>query len=256
MTAHDEHAADRPADGTNPFAPRPSGPPPYPAAPTGYPAAGPYPPAQPYPSAQPYPPAQPFPSAQPYPPTNAYPPAPAYGTPDGYPPAAYPFVPLPPLATWPYRVAAHLVDLAVPGLLGLIGVAVWLPGYITFIRTMAASAEQGTASMQTFPIFGTAYLVLVLCSLAGLAFTIWNRAFRQGRTGQSLGKQLVGLRLLNEQTMAPMGAGMAFVRDLAHYVDGAAMDVGYLWPLWDPKRQTFADKICRNVVVMDGRRGR
>lgn len=231
MTPHDEHATDRPADGTNPFAPGPSGPPPYPAAPTGYPAANPYPPA------------------------NAYPPAPAYGTPYGYPPAPYPFVPLPPLATWPYRVAAFLVDQAVPGLLSLVGLAIWLPGYIAFVRTMAASAEQGRATMQAVPIFGTAYLVMTLLSLAGLAFTIWNRAFRQGRTGQSLGKQLVGLRLLNEQTMAPMGAGMAFVRDLAHYVDGAAMYVGYLWPLWDPKRQTFADKMCRTVVVVDGRRG-
>jgi uncharacterized RDD family membrane protein YckC len=25
--------------------------------------------------------------------------------------------------------------------------------------------------------------------------------------------------------------------------------VGYLWPLWDDKRQTFADKILGTVVV-------
>lgn len=211
---------------------------------------------EPYPPAQPYPPAGAYPPAPPYPPAGAHPPAPAYGTPYGYPPAAYPFVPLPPLATWPYRAAAFLVDQLVPGLLSLIGLAIWLPGYLAFVRTMAASAEQGRASMQAVPIFGTAYLVMTLLSLGGLAFSVWNRAFRQGRTGQSLGKQLVGLRLLNEQTMAPTGAGMAFVRDLAHYVDGAAMYVGYLWPLWDPKRQTFADKMCRTVVVMEGRSGR
>ena len=39
---------------------------------------------------------------------------------------------------------------------------------------------------------------------------------------------------------------MAFVRDITHIVDGFFY-LGYLWPLWDPKRQTFADKICSTV---------
>jgi hypothetical protein len=25
--------------------------------------------------------------------------------------------------------------------------------------------------------------------------------------------------------------------------------LGYLWPLWDAKRQTFADEICSTVVL-------
>jgi uncharacterized RDD family membrane protein YckC len=25
--------------------------------------------------------------------------------------------------------------------------------------------------------------------------------------------------------------------------------LGYLWPLWDPRKQTFADKIVGSVVV-------
>jgi uncharacterized RDD family membrane protein YckC len=41
---------------------------------------------------------------------------------------------------------------------------------------------------------------------------------------------------------------MAFVRDLAHFLDGIFY-IGYLWPLWDPKRQTFADKVCSTVVL-------
>ena len=43
-------------------------------------------------------------------------------------------------------------------------------------------------------------------------------------------------------------AGMALVRDLAHIVDGFFY-LGYLWPLWDATRQTFADKICSTVVL-------
>ncbi len=33
-----------------------------------------------------------------------------------------------------------------------------------------------------------------------------------------------------------------------HVVDGLFY-VGYLWPLWDAERQTFADKIIQTVVV-------
>ena len=40
----------------------------------------------------------------------------------------------------------------------------------------------------------------------------------------------------------------AFLRDLVHILDGVAY-VGYLWPLWDDKRQTFADKIMRTIVI-------
>lgn len=40
----------------------------------------------------------------------------------------------------------------------------------------------------------------------------------------------------------------AFLRDLLHTVDGFFY-VGYLWPLWDAERQTFADKIVQTVAV-------
>ena len=51
-----------------------------------------------------------------------------------------------------------------------------------------------------------------------------------------------------ELTDAPIGPMNAFVRDLVHILDGMAY-VGYLWPLWDDRRQTFADKIVRTVVI-------
>ena len=46
-----------------------------------------------------------------------------------------------------------------------------------------------------------------------------------------------------------VGGGTAFLRELAHVIDGLPCYLGYLWPLWDDKRQTFADKICSTVVV-------
>jgi uncharacterized RDD family membrane protein YckC len=58
----------------------------------------------------------------------------------------------------------------------------------------------------------------------------------------------MGIKLVDERTGQPIGPGMSFVRDLAHTLDGFFY-LGYLWPLWDDKRQTFADKILSTVVV-------
>jgi len=49
--------------------------------------------------------------------------------------------------------------------------------------------------------------------------------------------------------LEPIGAGMAFVRDICHILDSLACYIGFLFPLWDAKRQTFADKIIHTVVI-------
>lgn len=41
---------------------------------------------------------------------------------------------------------------------------------------------------------------------------------------------------------------MALLRDVAHILD-AILCVGFLWPLWDRKRQTFADEIMSTLSV-------
>jgi len=57
------------------------------------------------------------------------------------------------------------------------------------------------------------------------------------------------LKLVGAQTGAPIGVGLSLVRAIAHIIDGIPCYVGYLWPLWDAKRQTFADKLLNTYVV-------
>ena len=73
---------------------------------------------------------------------------------------------------------------------------------------------------------------------------------RQGRTGQTIGKSAMGTYVVRESRRPvhrrrPVGRS----RDRAHIVDALPCLVGYLWPLWDAKKQTFADKIMGTVVV-------
>lgn len=130
-------------------------------------------------------------------------------------------------ASWPYR-AAYLIDLVVALL------PTWIARFI---------------AGQVGPTDPAAALIEQLGELLTLVIAAWNLWYTQGRTGQSLGKLVVGTRLVSEGTGQPVGGLTAFLRSVAHLVDALPCFVGYLWPIRDARRQTFADKLAGTVVV-------
>lgn len=136
-------------------------------------------------------------------------------------------------AHWGLRVKAFLLDLL----------------FQAFFVIPQVILNQGAQSSNSTGIA----LLSLLVALAGLWFVIWNQFVRQGSTGYSLGKQIVGIKLIKEQTGQPIGGWMCFGRNLLHLVDEVPLFLGFLWPLWDAKRQTFADKIVGSVVVVEPR---
>ena len=80
-------------------------------------------------------------------------------------------------------------------------------------------------------------IVWFLFAIASIAWWIYNRCIQAGRTGQSLGKRTLHMRLLSERTGEPIGGGMAFARDICHILDSLACYIGWLFPIWDAKRQ-------------------
>lgn len=91
----------------------------------------------------------------------------------------------------------------------------------------------------------------VLLGLAAIAWGAYN-GYLAGQTGQSYGKKVAGTRLILEETGAPPGGGLGVGRFFLHILDSIpCIPVGFLWPLWDSKRQTFSDKILKTVVVND-----
>lgn len=149
--------------------------------------------------------------------------APAYGPQGGYgaPAVAY--------ATWIQRVGAYLIDMVIYGVFIGIGVIVG-----------RGTDDAGLPTVNAF------YYVFLLLGLIVLGYNRWYLA---GKTGQSWGKKALGIRLVSERTGQPIGAGLAFVRDLAHFIDGIICYIGYLFPLWDAKKQTISDKIMNTLVV-------
>jgi uncharacterized RDD family membrane protein YckC len=189
-------------------------------------------------------PNQPYGQQPPQPPPYGSPPP--YGTPaqGGYGqqvPAPGGYVPDQPgyymgraLANWPQRVGAYLIDYLIAA----------IPAFLAVLLFSGTSSGNDASA--------GAGLVAFLLYLTSLGVWIYNRAILMGRTGQSWGKQVLNLRLVRMADGQPMGGGMCFVRDLAHILDALPCYLGYLWPLWDARRQTFADKVMNTVVLSEG----
>jgi uncharacterized RDD family membrane protein YckC len=143
-----------------------------------------------------------------------------------------------PLAGWGARVGATLVD----GLICAVPLIV-----LALIATAIGAAGDGEGAMAGF-----AGVLLILGYVLTVGLGIYNTVFKQGKTGQTWGKGVLKIRLVKMETGQPIGAGMAFVRSLCHILD-SFFYIGYLWPLWDDLRQTFADKIMGTVVMAEGR---
>lgn len=151
--------------------------------------------------------------------------------------------PAEPYAHWGRRVGAWFLDLVI-----------LLPFYIPAIIGVVmvsnhAVTDPITHQTTSGPGAGPGYAIALISYFGAILFGTWNQVFRQGRRGASLGKQWMQIVLVSETDGRPIGAGMTFVRMIVHIVDGLPCYLGYFWPLWDEKRQTFADKIMKTAVL-------
>lgn len=75
-------------------------------------------------------------------------------------------------------------------------------------------------------------------------------AMEGGATGQTLGKKVCNIRVVDADTGQPgIGAGRAIGRYFARWLSAIVLLLGYLWMLWDPKKQTWHDKLVSSIVV-------
>lgn len=97
---------------------------------------------------------------------------------------------------------------------------------------------------------GDAGAIFILAGIV-LAFVAAIRMMIQrGHLGYDIADAALGQTLLRDSSMRPMGSGWSvFGRGLAHILDALPLYLGYFWPIWDQKRQTFADKVSGTIVV-------
>jgi uncharacterized RDD family membrane protein YckC len=140
------------------------------------------------------------------------------------------------LASWGRRLAAILIDdllLLIPAAIGIVLVAV-------------DNFDNGVAPVA---IVGLVILGLTLTVGQAAYFTILNGNER----GQTYGKRLLGIRVIDEAVGGPIGYGRSFGRwavpAVVNFFCGIFGLVDGLWPLWDDRNQALHDKVAKSVVI-------
>jgi Mce-associated membrane protein len=128
-------------------------------------------------------------------------------------------------ARWHIRAAAFVVDV--------------LPG-VAVVATMALVSL-------AVPLRSTWWWLCVSVLATAILLTLINRMVWPANRGWSLGRALMGITVVRPDG-GSAGPGRLLLRDLAHLLDTISVFVGWLWPLWDPRRRTFADLLLRTEV--------
>lgn len=104
-----------------------------------------------------------------------------------------------------------------------------------------------SGSLEQMTDGGRAALSVAYIATFGIA--ILNRLVLQGRTGQSIGKKMTGLKIVKADTGERIGVGRNFLREVMSFFFNYICFLNFLWPLWDEKHQTWHDKVVSDIVI-------
>ncbi len=84
----------------------------------------------------------------------------------------------------------------------------------------------------------------ILSFLLGLGYSVWML---------STYSATVGMMILKIKIAKESGGKLSYqdaaLRYFASILSGIALGIGYLWMIWDSRKQTWHDKIAKTVVV-------
>lgn len=117
-----------------------------------------------------------------------------------------------------------------------------------FIAFKVKSLEE-LQQMQT-SAYGT------ITTLIGLAFgLVYSLIFWVNYEGATPGKRLLAIKITKDDG-AKITYAVSFIRWLSNFISAFALGLGYLWVLWDKRKQAWHDKIAKTVVIKTGEKPR
>ncbi|MGK7867942.1 RDD family protein [Falsiroseomonas sp. E2-1-a20] len=131
------------------------------------------------------------------------------------------------LAGFGPRLGAQLIDL------------LWLLPLSLVLGTLGALANGGELSGAGEAMANIIGALVVL--------TFW------ADRGATPGKLALGLRIVDAETGGQPSLRRLVLRYLGYLLSAIPLCLGYFWMLWDPRRQTWHDKLGRTLVVTVGR---
>lgn len=134
------------------------------------------------------------------------------------------------------RFAASFIDGIIVGIAqaflgGVLGIA-FLPISTVSNSELVASSIATTSSSIAMIVSILYYVILI------------------GKKGQTFGKMALGIKVVKVDTNQVPGIGGAVIREVVgKFLSAIILGIGYLWMIWDPKKQALHDKIASTVVI-------
>jgi uncharacterized RDD family membrane protein YckC len=118
---------------------------------------------------------------------------------------------------------------------------------ITLIAIMVFTFVVTAASKRS--VVGSNTDLLIVAGLTLLLFVL-NFVVLAGTGGQTAGMRILGIYIVRVDGR-PFTMKQALLRHMIGYpLSTAALFLGFLWMLWDPRQQGWHDKLARTIVVM------
>lgn len=101
----------------------------------------------------------------------------------------------------------------------------------------------------TMPLGSLWWWLCIAVGAASILLTAANRVLLPTVGGWTLGRAAVGAAIVRGGASAePVGVWRLLLRDLGHVLDTLSVFAGWLWPLFDPRRRTFADMLTDTEI--------
>ncbi len=150
------------------------------------------------------------------------------------------------LAGWGTRFLAKVIDTII----------ILVPAIVLVLTIAIDDVRNFTASNNGFQFsFGGR---IIVAQLLGAIIGFVYLSVLNGQ-GQTLGKKVLGIRVVNRQNGQPLGTGKGFLRHLTQFIGSFLSCFGLLylildslWPLWDGNKQALHDKVAGSVVIKAG----
>lgn len=132
--------------------------------------------------------------------------------------------------------------------------------YVGFWPRLGAMFMDGIIiALISYPIllmvYGTAYftktellsgsLDFVISYIFPIVWTVGFWAYRQATPG----KMVIGAKIISAKTGGKPSVGQYVGRYFAYILSALPLGLGYFWAGWDPKKQTWHDKLAGTYVV-------
>ncbi len=142
------------------------------------------------------------------------------------------------------RFVAAIIDGII---VGVAGQAIMLPlGLVMGLSTTTMKASNANETTQLMTGLGLLAISLVVSLIIQALYYGGLDVYKQGQT---VGKMALGIRVITVSGV-PITWKVALLRELfGKWISGFILGLGYLWVIWDPKKQAWHDKIANTYVV-------